>query len=123
MPFPVHIPLTSLTFERYPGWGDVYWCDFGSPRSYQQSIVEPHLAVVISETKFTLPGTVLLIPMSGAEHRREAYPFHVLVQKTECRKLDKDSIVKVDQILCMSPKPHLPDQYYVTKFNKKVMAR
>jgi len=123
MPFPVHIPSHALTYERYPKWGDVYWCDFGAPQSSQHSMADPHLALVISETRFTRAGTILLIPMSGAEHRKEGYLFHVLVEKKECQKLDKDTIVIVDQILCMSHKPFLPDQYYVTTFNKEVMTR
>lgn len=61
--------------------------------------------------------------MTGAEHLIEDYAFHVLVKKSECHQLDKDSIVKVDQILCMSPKPHLPDQYYVATFDITLMGR
>ncbi|MCG3208347.1 MAG: hypothetical protein FOGNACKC_01950 [Anaerolineae bacterium] len=123
MPFPFHIKITSFTFNRYPQWGDIYWYDFGTPRAQQHTMAEPHLAVIISDTKATLKGTVILVPLSGAEHRRAGYLFHVPVTKQECPRLDKDSMVKVDQIYCVPVKPGLPDQYYLTRLDKKIMAR
>lgn len=84
-------------------------------------MAEPHLAVVVSSPAITLKGTVLIVPLSGAEHRRKGYAFHVLVTRRECPKLDKDSIVKVDQIYCVTVKPGLPDQYYLTTFSMEIM--
>jgi mRNA-degrading endonuclease toxin of MazEF toxin-antitoxin module len=123
MPFPFHVRPIHFTFDRYPRWGDVYWYDFGTPRAQQHTMAEPHLAVVVSDTRSTLKGTVLLVPLSGAEHRKPGYQFHVLVEKTECPKLDKDSIVKVDQVYCVPTNPGLPDQYYLTHLDRKIMAR
>jgi hypothetical protein len=87
MPFPFHIRPIDFTFDRYPWWGDVYWYDFGVPRAQQHTMAEPHLAVVVSDTRSTLKGTVLLVPLSGAEHRKPGYQFHVLVRKAECPEL------------------------------------
>jgi mRNA-degrading endonuclease toxin of MazEF toxin-antitoxin module len=123
MPFPVHISTINFTFERYPKWGDVYWYDFGISRAQQHTMAEPHLAVVVSDTRKTLRGTVLLVPLSGAEHQKPGYKFHVLITKAECPEVDKDSIVKVDQIYCVPTNPGLPDQYYLTHLDKKIMAR
>lgn len=123
MPFPFHIRPIDFTFDRYPQWGDVYWYDFGTPRAQQHTMAEPHLAIIVSDTRNTLRGTVLLVPLSGAEHRKPEYQFHVLIEKAECPKLDKDSIAKVDQIYCVPTKPGLPDQYYLTQLNKRTMAR
>jgi mRNA-degrading endonuclease toxin of MazEF toxin-antitoxin module len=125
MPFPYYIIRpSSFTFQRYPRWADVYWFDFGAVRSSQdRTMAEPHLAVVVSNPAITLKGTVLIVPLSGAEHRKQGYAFHVLVTRRECPKLDKDSIVKVDQIYCVTVKPGLPDQYYLTTFSTEIMRR
>ncbi len=122
MPFPTHIRLVDFTFERYPKWGDIYWYDFGAPRAQQHTMAEPHLAIIVSNTRVTLRGTVLIVPLSGAEHRKDGYDFHVLIKRSECSRLDKDSIAKVDQIYCV-PTNRLPDQYYLTHLDKKTMAR
>lgn len=123
MPFPHRVRFTDYRFDRVPQWGDVYWYDFGMPRAQQHTMAEPHLAIIVSDTKATLRGTVLLVPLSGAEHRKEGYQFHVLIAKAECPELDKDSIAKVDQIYCVPTRPGLPDQYYLTHLSKKLMAR
>jgi mRNA-degrading endonuclease toxin of MazEF toxin-antitoxin module len=123
MSFPTHVRLADFTFGRYPQWGDVYWYDFGIPRAQQHTMAEPHLAVIVSDTAVTLRGTVLLIPLSGAEHQKKGYGFHVPITQAEYPKLDKDSIVKVDQIYCVPVHPGLPDQYYLTSLGKKTMAR
>ena len=86
-------------------------------------MAEPHLAVVVSDTASTLKGTVLIVPLSGAEHRRPGYLFHVLITKAECSALDKDSIAKVDQIYCVPTRPGLPDQYHLTRLSRGVMKR
>jgi len=123
MPFPYHIREEDFRYDRYPRWGELYWYDFGVRRAEQHTMAEPHLALVVSDTKITLRGTVLIVPLSGAEHRREGYGFHILLKRTECPRLDKDSIVKVDQIYCAPTRPGLPDQYYLTRLDKKTMAR
>ena len=123
MPFPDHVRTTDFTFDSYPRWGDIYWYDFGMPRALQHTMAEPHLAIIISDTAATLKGTVLVCPLSGAEHRRPGYLFHVLLSRADCADLDKDTIVKVDQIYCVPVRPGLPDQYYVTRLGKRSMAR
>lgn len=123
MPFPYHIRVADFEFRRYPRWGDVYWYDFGMPRAQQHTMAEPHLAVVVSDTTVTLKGTVLIIPLSGVEHRKPGYDFHVLITRSECPSLDKDSVVKVDQVYCVPVNPGLPDQYHLTQLDKKIMAR
>jgi mRNA-degrading endonuclease toxin of MazEF toxin-antitoxin module len=122
MPFPYHIRQLDFTYQSPLRWGNVYWYDFGIPRAEQHTMAEPHLAVVVSDTKITLKGTVLIISLSGAEHRKAGYPFHVLIPKAECPRLDKDSIVKVDHVYCV-PNQGLPDQYFLTRLDKKIMAR
>ena len=122
MPFPSHVRLRDFTSERRPQWGDIYWYDFGVPRGQQHTMAEPHLACVVSDTRVTLRGTVLIIPLSGAEHQKPGYDFHVLIRQQECPKLDKDSIAKVDQVYCV-PDNRLPDQYYLTHMNKTIMGR
>jgi len=122
MPFPAHIRLADFTLNRCPQWGDIYWYDFGIPRAEQHTMAEPHLALIVSDTQVTLRGTVLIVPLSGAENQRKGYAFHVLIRQTECPQLDKDSIAKVDQIYCV-PANRLPDQYYLTHLDKRIMAR
>jgi len=122
MPFPYHIREQDFKYTHYPRWGELYWYDFGVRRAEQHTMAEPHLALVVSDTNITLKSTVLIVPLSGAEHCREGYIFHVLLKKTECPHLDKDSIVKVDQIYCV-PTRGLPDQYFLVRLDKKTMAR
>lgn len=121
MTFP-RIPRKSWTFRRNPKWGDVYWFDFSFPVSGQQSIAYQHPALVVSKTELILPGTLEIIPLPGAEHARSGYAFHVAVTKVECPFLDKDSIVKVDQIFCVLTNP-LPDQCYIGTFPMNIMRR
>lgn len=117
MPFPILLPR-EMTYNRTPRWSDVYWFDFGHARSnYDKSIAEPHLAIIVSNTRITLPGTALIVPMSGAEHKKPSYPFHVLIKKDEYPKFEKDGIAKVDQVYCVST-TELPDQYYLTTLKK-----
>ncbi len=124
MPFPYHILPRDFTFDRYPRWGDVYWFDFGAARSNQdRTMAEPHLAVVINNTELTLRGTVLILPLSGAEHRKPNYTPHVIITRRECPKLDKDSIAKTDQIYCVSVQTGLPDQYFLTHLSPQIMQR
>lgn len=123
MPFPDRIRPEDFRFERYPRWGELYWYDFGARRAEQHTMAEPHLALVISDTAITLKGTVLIVPLSGAEHQRAEYPFQVLLKRSECPRLDKDSIVKVDQVYCVPYRPGLPDQYFLARLDKKTMAR
>jgi mRNA-degrading endonuclease toxin of MazEF toxin-antitoxin module len=123
MPFPSRVRMVDFTFTRYPSWADVYWYDFGVPRAQQHTIAEPHLALVVSDTRATLRGTVCIVPLSGAEHQKAGYLFHVLLPKSEVPQLDKDSLAKVDQIYCVPTQPGLPDQYYLTTLKKKTMAR
>ncbi len=122
MPFPYHIRKEQFIYNHYPRWGDIYWYDFGSARAGEHTMAYPHLALVVSDTKITLKGTVLVTPISGAEHRREGYGFHVLLKKADCSRLDKDSIVKIDQVYCVSTKG-MPDQYFLTRLEKETMAR
>jgi mRNA-degrading endonuclease toxin of MazEF toxin-antitoxin module len=122
MPFPDRYRPEDFKFARYPRWGELYWYDFGVRRAEQHTMAEPHLALVVSDTKIMLRGTVLVVPLSGAEHQCAGYPFQILLKQSECPRLDKDSIIKVDQIYCV-PARSLPDQYYLTRLDKKIMAR
>ncbi len=54
-----------------------------------------HPALIVSDPTLTLPGTVLIIPLTGAEHKRRGYEFHVEVTTEECPELDKDLIAKL----------------------------
>ena len=123
MPFPADLRFTDLTFSRHPQWGDLYWYDFGMPRAQQHTMAQPHLALIVSDTDLTLRGLVLLVPLSGAENRKQGYQFHVLIRKQDCPRLDKDSVAKVDQIYCVPVNPGLPDEYYLAHLDKTTMAR
>lgn len=123
MPFPVNVLPRSYIFERLPRWADVYWYDFGIPRAQQHTMADPHLAIVVSDPAITLRGTVLVVPLSGAEHRRQGYEFHVPITRAEVPRLDKDSIAQVDQIYCIPTRPGLPDQYYLTHLERTIMKR
>ncbi len=86
-------------------------------------MADPHLAIVVSNTEETLRGTVMIVPVSGAEHARQGYLYHVPLRRSECPGLEKDSIVKVDQIYCVPTRPGLPDQYYLARLSRETMRR
>ena len=122
MPFPKEIPHSKFTYQRTKEWGQLYWFDFGEVISGQLTFAEPHPALIIGNPKITLPGTVIIIPLTGIEHKRPGYEFHVEVTKKECPGLDKDSIAKVDQIYCVENKL-VPDQYFIGALPRTVMKR
>lgn len=121
MPFQ-QVPRNQWTFRRRPDWGDVYWFNFGAPVSGQTSFAGVHPGLIIADRTVILPGTTQILPLSGSEHRRQGYQCHVLITKTECSYLDKDSIVKVDQIYCVLTN-ELPDQYFMGTITPQYMRR
>lgn len=120
------VPRHQRQFRRRPDWGDVYWFDLGSPVSGQKSFAGVHPVLVVANCKAILPGTTEVLPLSGSENKRAGYDFHVEITTQECPFLDKNSIVKVDQIYCILTS-ELPDQYYMgtmpTVVIKKVYAQ
>ena len=59
----------------------------GSDQSqFQHDRLAALAQIIVSDTKATLRGTVLLVPLSGAEHQRKGYKFHVLIAKADCPK-------------------------------------
>jgi len=121
MPFQ-QLPKSQWTYRRTPEWGEVYWFDFGYPVSRQKSFAGVHPALVIANGRIILPGTTEIVPLSGAEHGRQGYQCHVPVLQAECPFLDKDSIVKVDQVYCVLT-VELPDQYFIGTAPPPIMRR
>lgn len=122
MPFPHHIRRHEFTYRIKKEWSQLYWFNFGVPSSGQRTFAEQHPALIISNPSITLRGTVLIIPVTGAEHRRPGYEFHVEIPKLECPELDKDSVAKVDQIYCVEDR-EMPDQYFIGKLEPDTMRR
>jgi mRNA-degrading endonuclease toxin of MazEF toxin-antitoxin module len=120
MPFPI-VPKSAFTFRKRKEWGQLYWFDFGQSGSGQPAF-DAHPALIISDPQNILPGTVLIVHLSGAEHKRAGYEFHVEITKKECPELDKDSIVKVDQIYCVENQ-FMPDQYFIGDVPRSTMKR
>lgn len=121
MPFPQVSP-SQFSYRKRKEWGQLYWFDFGEAISGQRTFAEPHPALIVSNPQLTLPGTVLIISVTGAEHKRQGYEFHVDITKAECSELDKDSVAKVDQIYCVEERL-MPDQYFVGTVPRSVMKK
>ena len=121
MSFPQEVPRSEFTFNRKKEWGQLYWFDFGQAASGQR-VFGPHPALIVSDPQITLPGTVLIMSVKGAEHKRSGYEFHVDISKAECRELDKDSVAEVDQIYCVEGRL-MPDQYFIGRVPRSVMKR
>lgn len=122
MPFPQDAPRSKFTFRREKEWGQLYWFDFGRATSGQRTFAQPHLALIVSDPKVSLRGTVLIVPLTDAEHKRSGYEFHVDISKAECPELDKDSVAKVDQIYCVEER-HMPDQYFTGTVPRSAMKK
>lgn len=120
MPFP-QIPRLKFTYQKRKEWGQLYWFDFGQASSGQRTF-EPHPALIVSNPQVTLPGTVMIVPIKGAEHRRSGYEFHVDIKKVDCPELDKDSIAQVDQIYCVEERL-IPDQYFICIMPRSTMKK
>jgi mRNA-degrading endonuclease toxin of MazEF toxin-antitoxin module len=121
MPFP-QVPHSTFTYRMRKEWGQLYWFDFGQAASGQRTFAEPHPALIVSVPQITLPGTVLIVPVTGAEHRRSGYEFHVDISKADCPELDKDSVAKVDQIYCVEERL-MPDQYFIGSVPRITMKK
>lgn len=67
MPFPREVHPSEFTYRREKEWGQLYWFDFGEVVSRQVTFTEPHPAIIVSNPLVTLPGTVLIVPLTGAE--------------------------------------------------------
>ncbi|RJQ40118.1 MAG: type II toxin-antitoxin system PemK/MazF family toxin [Dehalococcoidia bacterium] len=121
MPFPKVQP-SKFTYQISKEWGQIYWFDFGQAMSHQRTFAEPHPAVIISNPKVTLPGTILIVPFTSLEHKRPGYEFHVDITKEDCAELDKDSVAKVDQVYCVEENL-LPDQYFIGVLRRSAIKR
>lgn len=121
MPFQ-KVPRNQWTFKRNLNWGDVYWFDFGQPGSGQKASAYVHPALIVADCSIILPGTTQIIPISGSENKRPGYQFHVQITKEEGPFLDKDSIVKVDQIYCVHISEFC-DQYFMGTMPLQIMRR
>ena len=119
MPFPNH-PLHHGHHTRTVSWGDVYWFDFGRPLSNQYTVARARPALVLSDCRRVLRRTVTVTPLSGLEHRKPGYSFQVPVLAADYPALDKDSIVKIDQLYCVN-RDDLIDEHYITTFTPRTM--
>jgi mRNA-degrading endonuclease toxin of MazEF toxin-antitoxin module len=119
MSFPNH-PLHQGHRKRGVSWGDVYWFDFGRPLSNQYTVARARPVLVLSDCRRVLRRTVTVTPLSGSEHRKPNYAFHVSVLVVDYPALDKDSIVKIDQLYCIN-RDDLIDEHYITTFTPQTM--
>ena len=119
---PKQIKASQFTYRIKKQWGQIYWFDFGEASSGQRTFAEVHPALIISNPQRTLPGTVLITPFTGFEHKRPNYEFHVDIPKAECPELDKDSVFKIDQIFCVEDRL-LPDQYYIGELPELLLRK
>lgn len=119
MPFPNH-PLAQGHHTRAVSWGDVYWFDFGRPLSNQYTVAKARPALVLSDCRSVLRRTVTVAPLSGLEHRKPNYAFHVPVLVADYSALEKDPIVKIDQLYCIN-RDDLIDEHYITTFTPQTM--
>lgn len=119
MPFP-NYPLHLGHHSREVSWGDVYWFDFGKPLSNQYTVAGARPALVLSDCRRVLRRTVTVTPLTGLEHRKPNYGFHVSVLVADYPALDKDSVVKIDQLYCIN-RDNLIDEHYITTFTSQIM--
>lgn len=119
MPFP-NYPLHRGQRTQTVSWGDVYWFDFGKPLSNQYTVAGARPLLVLSDCRRVLRRTVTGTPLTDLEHRKPNYGFHVPVLKADYPSLDKDSIVKIDQLYCIN-RDDLIDEHYITTFTPQTM--
>jgi len=121
MPFP-NVPLHQGTRNRSVHWADLYWFDFGAPASNQYTIAGPRPCLVLSNVATIHGSTLVVSPLTGAEHAIPTYSYHVLVTTSECPALDKDSVVKIDHLYNIH-RADLIDQHYIATLPDTVMRR
>lgn len=120
MPRP-NVPPKDRTTLRTIRWGEVYWYYFGQAKAGEHTIKDWHPALILqNDTGNKYSPTTIITPLTGAEHVQRLLPTHCLARKTDYPALDKDSIVKLEQIFTIE-RSDLADQFYITRFSKETM--
>jgi mRNA interferase MazF len=115
------LPPEALTFERTLLWGDVYWYNFGSVREDEHTIKEWRPVLILqNDVGNRCSPTTIVTPLTGVENIRRMLPTHYLVRKADYPALDKDSVVKLEQIFTIE-RASLADQFYLTHFSLRTM--
>jgi mRNA-degrading endonuclease toxin of MazEF toxin-antitoxin module len=121
MPFP-NVPLDHGHHTRTLVWGDVYWFDFGHPRSNQYTIAGARPCVIVSDMDTLVGQTVIVCPATGVENAVPGYDYHVEVKKVEFNQLDKDSVFKVDHLYNID-RSNLIDEHHIGTLPRQLMRR
>lgn len=120
-PFP-NFTISAGNYARSIVWGDVYWFHFGFAGSNQYTIAGPRPCVIVSDVDTLVGRTVVVCPITGAEHVISGYDYHVRIDKCEFNQLDKDSIVKVDHLYNID-RHNLIDEHYIGTLPLGIMNR
>lgn len=121
MPFP-NVPLEHGHYDRTLSWGDVYWFDFGRPNSNQFTMAGGHPCVIVSDIATLVGNTVVVCAGTGAEHAIPGYAYHIKIKRTEFRRLEKDTIFKVDHLYNLD-RSSLIDEHYIDTLPLALMKR
>ncbi|HID29936.1 MAG TPA: type II toxin-antitoxin system PemK/MazF family toxin [Desulfobacterales bacterium] len=120
MPRP-DIPPGERTTLRTIRWGEVYWYYFGKVEADEHTIKDWHPALILqNDMGNRYSPTTIVTPLTGAEKVKRLLPTHCLIRKADYPKLDKDSVVKLEQIFTIE-RAALADQFYITRFSKETM--
>jgi|SRR5699024_7524833 len=91
-----------------PGQRSVYWVNFGENIGFELSDQvkdeKMHMGVVLSKGKINGRGTSIVAPITSGPCRRnmKILDYHLLLEKAKYDFLNKDCVIKLDQMRCVS---------------------
>ncbi|UXC68620.1 type II toxin-antitoxin system PemK/MazF family toxin [Limosilactobacillus vaginalis] len=88
--------------NAYPTQGKIYFTELGENIGYE--INRPHPALVISKNQYNKTGTVIIAPLSSGKIRNHKHILgcQYILRARNYNYLAKDSVVKLDQMRCIS---------------------
>jgi len=107
------------TFNRIPKIGDIYAVNFNWFTSHSEHLVKGvHLLLVLQTPELNKSPLRVCVPLTSLKEKhlntegKLKYPMHYLLRKDDYSFLEKDTIVKCEQIITIEWRKFLPDQNY-----------
>ena len=91
-----------------PGQRSIYWINFGENIGFELSDQvkdeKMHMGVVLSKNRINGRGTAIVAPITSGPCRKdkEILDCHLLLEKARYDFLNKNCVVKLDQMRCVS---------------------
>lgn len=112
------------TISGFPLQKHIYWIEFGENIGYELS--EKHPGLIISANHYNKTGTVIVAPISSGKIRRDRHILQCqyILFKYNYPRLEKDSLIKLDQMRVISVSRVLNEMCYIDSDDwKRISSR